>query len=130
ARDRKDKTLPLINADETDRNRQDRRHRDIARHRRNRNGKTLPLINTDDTDRNRRTRTRSPASQKRASWGHLMIQPVCLFLCSGGGDAGAKAGLVAGGGVLVNHAVLDGLVNHGDSAPEGGFGLLGVAGLK
>jgi hypothetical protein len=49
-RDRKGKTLPLINADDTDRGGTLRGRRN-RRHRRDRKGKTLPLINADDTDR-------------------------------------------------------------------------------
>jgi hypothetical protein len=45
------------------------------------------------------------------------------------GDARAQAGLVTGSGVLMDHTLFDGLVDHGDGAAEGLFGLLGVARL-
>ena len=44
-----------------------------------------------------------------------------------GCDSGAETGFIPRAGVLMDHAVLDGLVDHGDGVPEDGFGLLGVA---
>jgi len=47
-----------------------------------------------------------------------------------GSQAGTQAGLIPGCGILVNGALLYGLVDHGNGAAEGPFGLLAVARLQ